>query len=57
MKVKRNIEKIGLLLGIVALACFIISIFKEGNNTFLVIGLFCNCITLILFIFINRKKQ
>lgn len=59
MKRKWNIGKIvGLLLGIVALICIIISIiFQEGNNIFLEIGLFCNCISLILFMFINGKEK
>ncbi len=58
MKGKWSIEKIiGLLLGIVALACFIISMFLKENNIFLTIGLVCNCISLILFMFINKKKQ
>ncbi len=58
MKGKWSIEKIiGLLLGIVALACFIISMFQKENNAFLIIGLVCNCISLILFMFINKKKQ
>ncbi len=57
---KRKMEHkriIGLFLGIVALACFIISMFQKENNTFLIIGLICNCISLILFMFINEKKQ
>ncbi len=58
MKEKWSIEKIiGLLLGIIALACFIISMFQEENKTFLIIGLVCNCISLILFLFINKNKQ
>lgn len=58
MRRKWNLGKImGLLLGIVSLTCFIISIFQEESNTFLIIGLGCNCISLILFMFINEKKQ
>ncbi len=58
MKEKWSIEKIvGLLLGIVALTCFVISMFQEKNKTFLMIGLICNCISLILFVFINEKKK
>ncbi len=58
MNRKLNLGKImGLLLEIVALTCFIISIFQEENNTFLIIGLVFNCISLILFMFINEKKK
>ncbi len=58
MKEKWSIEKIiGLLLGIIALACFIVSMFQEENKTFLLIGLVCNCISLILFLFINKTKK
>ncbi len=38
MKAKWNIEKIiGLLLVIVAITCFIVSMFQEETNTFLMI--------------------
>ena len=58
MNGKWNIGKIiGLVLLIISLVCIIFSIFQEGNNIFLNIGLLCMCIDLILFIFINGKEK
>lgn len=50
-------KMIGTLLGIIGLICIIISISQEGNNLFLEIGLLCNCISLLLFVLINKKKN
>lgn len=58
MKRTWNIGKIiGLLLGIAALICIITSVIQEGSNIFLNIGLVCNCIALILFMFMNKKEK
>ena len=46
-----------LVLGIVALACVITSMFFEGNNGFLIAGLSCMCAGLIIFVAINVKKK
>ncbi len=55
---KQSWKKIvGLLAAIAALSCMVISMFHEGNNVFLSIGLACNCIALALFISINKKEK
>ena len=56
MKEKWNVSKvIGLLLGIVSLICIMISIFQEGNNILLWVGIVCNSISLVLFMLMNKK--
>ena len=48
---------VGLLFGVIALICVILSMFQVGNNIFLFIALICNCISLVLILLINRKGK
>ncbi len=46
---------VAFLLVVVGLSCVVFSIFQEGNNIFLFIGLACSCVSLIL-MGINNKR-
>lgn len=51
-------KMIGIVLSLVALVCIVISLLsKEGNNVFLIVGLVCTILNLIILILARTKEK
>lgn len=58
MKQKRIVSIIGLLFAITGLVCIVNSGFQNGSNQGLLsIGVLCNMIALLIFLFFIKKKR